>query len=420
MNGVSDIKNRSLDRWLEYIQDQHDKEIDMGLSRMFEMVDRLDLNPITPKVVTVAGTNGKGSTCVTIEQLLLLHGLKVGTTLSPHVFRFNERIRLQGSELSDQEICGHFETIERVRDGLPLTYFEFSSLAALVAFSQCDLDVVILEIGLGGRLDAFNVIDADIAVITSIGFDHQEFLGDSLDQIGKEKAGIFRPRQKVVLGANMPKTVHEASKALGCAESAMGKNFRYQESKGSSWSYFSQDLNIEAIPRGSLSAHNLSLALQVTKELVDLDPSLVIQTLPVISLQGRMTELLLDGHNYVFDVCHNSQGAEFFVRELKLRDIEPDFVICGMFRNKDHQQVFREVNRNIDAEWILIDTLGVRGFRSKELRDAFGGDGRCVSEFNDARAYIKNKSSNPSTVLAFGSFNVLEQACASMNVQRIS
>ena len=420
MNGVSDIKNRSLDRWLEYIQDQHDKEIDMGLSRMFEMVDRLDLNPITPKVVTVAGTNGKGSTCVTIEQLLLSHGLKVGTTLSPHVFRFNERIRLQGSELSDQEICGHFETIERVRDGLPLTYFEFSSLAALVAFSQCDLDVVILEIGLGGRLDAFNAIDADIAVITSIGFDHQEFLGDSLDQIGKEKAGIFRPRQKVVLGANMPKTVHEASKALGCAESAMGKNFRYQESKGSSWSYFSQDLNIEAIPRGSLSAHNLSLALQVTKELVDLDPSLVIQTLPVISLQGRMTELLLDGHNYVFDVCHNSQGAEFFVRELKLRDIEPDFVICGMFRNKDHQKVFREVNRNIDAEWILIDTLGVRGFRSKELRDAFGGDGRCVSEFNDARAYIKNKSSNPSTVLAFGSFNVLEQACASMNVQRIS
>ena len=420
MNGVSDIKNRSLDRWLEYIQDQHDKEIDMGLSRMFEMVDRLDLNPITPKVVTVAGTNGKGSTCVTIEQLLLSHGLKVGTTLSPHVFRFNERIRLQGSELSDQEICGHFETIERVRNGLPLTYFEFSSLAALVAFSQCDLDVVILEIGLGGRLDAFNVIDADIAVITSIGFDHQEFLGDSLDEIGKEKAGIFRPGQKVVLGANMPKTVHEASKALGCVESAMGKNFRYQESKGSSWSYFSQDLDMEAIPRGSLSAHNLSLALQVTKELVDLDPSLVIQTLPVISLQGRMTELLLDGHNYVFDVCHNSQGAEFFVRELKLRDIEPDFVICGMFRNKDHQKVFREVNRNIDAEWILIDTLGARGFRSKELRDAFGGDGRCVSEFNDARAYIKNKSSNPSTVLAFGSFNVLEQACASMNVQRIS
>ena len=420
MNGFSDIKNRSLDRWLEYIQDQHDKEIDMGLSRMFEMVDRLDLNPITPKVVTVAGTNGKGSTCVTIEQLLLSHGLKVGTTLSPHVFRFNERIRLQGSELSDQEICGHFETIERVRDGLPLTYFEFSSLAALVAFSQCDLDVVILEIGLGGRLDAFNVIDADIAVITSIGFDHQEFLGDSLDEIGKEKAGIFRPGQKVVLGANMPKTVHEASKALGCAESAMGKNFRYQESKGSSWSYFSQDLNMEAIPRGSLSAHNLSLALQVTKELVDLDPSSVIQTLPVITLQGRMSELLLDGHNYVFDVCHNSQGAEFFVRELKLREIEPDFVICGMFRNKDHQQVFREVNRNIDAEWILIDTLGVRGFRSKELRDAFGGDGRCVSEFNDARAYIKNKSSNPSTVLAFGSFNVLEQACASMNVQRIS
>ena len=146
----------------------------------------------------------------------------------------------------------------------------------------------------------------------------------------------------------------------------------------------------------------------------------MIQTLPVISLQGRMTELLLDGHNYVFDVCHNSQGAGFFVRELKLRGIEPDFVICGMFRNKDHQQVFLEVSRNIDAEWILIDTLGARGFRSKELREAFGGNGMCLPGFNDARAYIKKKSSNPSTVLAFGSFNVLEQACESMNVQRIS
>ena len=125
MNGVSDIKDRSLDQWLVYIQDQHDKEIDMGLSRMNEMVERLDLNPVSPKVVIVAGTNGKGSTCVTIEQLLLSHGSKVGTTLSPHVFRFNERIRVRGSESSDQEICGYFETIERARDGLPLTYFEF-------------------------------------------------------------------------------------------------------------------------------------------------------------------------------------------------------------------------------------------------------------------------------------------------------
>ena len=176
---------------------------------------------------------------------------------------------------------------------------------------------------------------------------------------------------------------------------------------------------MEAIPRGSLSAHNLSLALQVTKELVDLDPSSVIKTLPVISLQGRMTELLLDGHNYLFDVCHNSQGAEFFVRELKLRNIEPDFIICGMFRNKDHQQVFHEVSSKIEAEWLLINTMGVRGFRSNELQVAFGGTGKCLSEFSDARAYIAEKTSNPSTVLAFGSFNVLEQACLSMNVQRI-
>ena len=289
----------------------------------------------------------------------------------------------------------------------------------MVAFSQCDLDVVILEIGLGGRLDAFNAIDADIAVITSIGFDHQEFLGESLEEIGKEKAGIFRPGQKIVLGDNMPKTVYQASQDLECLESVMGKNFRYQEGEGALWSYFSDDLDIEAIPRGSLSAHNLSLALEVTRQLIDLDSSIVIETLPVISLQGRMTEIPLDGHNYVFDVCHNAQGAQFFIRELKLRGIKPDFIICGMFRNKDHQQVFHEVSSKIEAEWLLINTMGVRGFRSNELQVAFGGTGKCLSEFSDARAYIAEKTSNPSTVLAFGSFNVLEQACLSMNVQRI-
>ena len=203
MSKISLQDGGELDRWLSFIQEQHVKDIDMGLDRMNLMIARLALTSPHYKVITVAGTNGKGSTCVATEQLLLSHGLRVGTTLSPHVFRFNERIRIQGEELSDRDICDSFKIIEDARDGLPLTYFEFSSLAALVVFGQADLDIAILEIGLGGRLDAFNVIDADVAVITSIGYDHQEFLGDSLEEIGAEKAGIFRSEQTVVLGEEL-------------------------------------------------------------------------------------------------------------------------------------------------------------------------------------------------------------------------
>ena len=264
-----------LDRWLSYIEEQHVKDIDMGLDRMNLMIDRLGLGNPDHKVITVAGTNGKGSTCVATEQLLLSHGLRVGTTLSPHVFRFNERIRVQGIELSDQDICESFEIIESARDGLPLTYFEFSSLAALVVFDQADLDIAILEIGLGGRLDAFNVVDADVAVITSIGYDHQEFLGDSLEEIGAEKAGIFRSKQTVVLGANMPESVHQLSNLNQCEQSSFGIDFDISQTVEDEWDFQSKELIINSIRLGSLSAHNLSLGIEVAKNITELNLSLI-------------------------------------------------------------------------------------------------------------------------------------------------
>ena len=419
MSEISYKDSVELDHWLSFIQEQHVKDIDMGLDRMNLMIDRLGLRGSSHKVVTVAGTNGKGSTCVAIEQLLVSHGYKVGTTLSPHVFRFNERIRVQGQELSDEAICDNFEIIEDVRDGLPLTYFEFSSLAALVTFDRARLDIAILEIGLGGRLDAFNAIDADVAVITSIGYDHQEFLGDSLEEIGAEKAGIFRLEQSVVLGANMPESVYRLSEANGCKQRAFGIDFEISQIAKEEWNYKSNKLEIESIQLGSLSAHNLSLGIEVANEITELDPQVVLECLPRVKLQGRMSELLLDEHRYLFDVCHNSQGVDFLIGELELRNIEPDFIICGMFRNKDHAQVYLKMSKRVNAEWILIDTQGVRGFGSKELKDAMAVEGLCLAQFADARKYIKQVAELPSTVLAFGSFNVVEQACNSMNVSRI-
>ena len=158
-----------LNNWLAHISSQHEQVIDMGLSRMQDMLQRLDLACPASKVITIAGTNGKGTTATAIEALLLAHGVSVGTTLSPHINRFNERIRISGAQASDAKICAAFAAVEAARKDLPLTYFEFSALAALWCFKDAAVDVAILEIGLGGRLDAFNVVDADIAVITSIG-----------------------------------------------------------------------------------------------------------------------------------------------------------------------------------------------------------------------------------------------------------
>ena len=419
MSKISFQDGGELDRWLSYIEEQHVKDIDMGLDRMNLMIDRLGLGNPDHKVITVAGTNGKGSTCVATEQLLLSHGLRVGTTLSPHVFRFNERIRVQGIELSDQDICESFEIIESARDGLPLTYFEFSSLAALVVFDQADLDIAILEIGLGGRLDAFNVVDADVAVITSIGYDHQEFLGDSLEEIGAEKAGIFRSKQTVVLGANMPESVHQLSNLNQCEQSSFGIDFDISQTVEDEWDFQSKELIINSIRLGSLSAHNLSLGIEVAKNITELNPDLVSDCLPKIKLQGRMSELLLDDHNYLFDVCHNAQGVDFLINELELRNIKPDFIICGMFRNKDHAQVYSRMSKKLNAKWVLIDTFGARGFGAEELKAAMAVDALCLSGFENARRWVNQTASQFSTVLAFGSFNVLEQACNSMNVSRI-
>ncbi|MCZ6619033.1 MAG: Mur ligase family protein, partial [Gammaproteobacteria bacterium] len=188
-----------LNEWLDFIETVHPRDVELGLERVRAVAHAMGLIPPVSRTVIVAGTNGKGSTAVFTESLLRLGGLKVGTTLSPHVHVFNERVRLDGEPCSDEMLCESFARVEEARGGVPLTYFEFASLVALDTFHTSAVDVAILEVGLGGRLDAFNVVDADVAAITSIGLDHQDYLGDELETIGSEKAGVLRREQHVVL-----------------------------------------------------------------------------------------------------------------------------------------------------------------------------------------------------------------------------
>ena len=214
-----------LSSWLDYIGQQHSEAIDMGLERFSQVQYSLNLKQPAARVITVAGTNGKGTTARVIEALLLDAGYSVGTTLSPHVWRFNERIRIDGKEADDAAICNAFAAVDDARGDLPLTYFEFSALAALFCMARSQVDFAILEIGLGGRLDAFNAVDADVAVITSIGLDHQAFLGDTREAIGGEKAGILRAGQRVVLGQNMPESVYARCRTLDLTPKCWGEDF---------------------------------------------------------------------------------------------------------------------------------------------------------------------------------------------------
>ena len=203
--------DRSLTWWLGHMEALNPASIDLGLARVREVGERMAVLAPAPVSVIVAGTNGKGSTCVCLEQILLASGRRTGCTLSPHLESFRERVRINGIEADQATLCTAFEAVEAARRDLALTYFEYSCLATLFCFKAAAVDVAILEVGLGGRLDAFNIVDADVAVVTSIGLDHMAYLGDSCEAIGAEKAGVFRAGQRIALGAGMPDSVLAAA-----------------------------------------------------------------------------------------------------------------------------------------------------------------------------------------------------------------
>ena len=226
------MSNLSLAGWLERLEQLHPSAIDLGLSRCGEVGRRLDLVDTGIVTATVAGTNGKGTTVAVMESVLCANGLHCGALTSPHLIRFNERIRVDGQEVSDETIVAAFEAIERAREEVSLTYFEFGALAALWIFKMFNVQYQLLEVGLGGRLDAVNIIDADVTVITAIGLDHQEWLGETLDAIAIEKCGIARPSVScVVADANAPDSVFRELTRRGAEPFVVGKNYHYDEKK---------------------------------------------------------------------------------------------------------------------------------------------------------------------------------------------
>lgn len=412
---------RTLAQWLDYISSVHPQDIDMGLDRFARVAGRLGVLQPAPTVVTIAGTNGKGSTTVALETLLLAAGRRVGATLSPHLHRFNERVRLNGAEVADELLCRAFRAADEARGDIPLTYFEYSALAALHVFAHASLDVVILEIGLGGRLDAFNAVDADLAVVTSIGLDHQEYLGSDLEVIGQEKAGIFRTGQDVVLGS-VTDSVHEAAKLLDCRTLALGRDVHVRRgtTAGSmaGWDFRAPalDLTLERIPLGPLAPENCALALTAAAILLNSAPDAA--ALAGAYLPGRMEHHVYQGVDVLLDVAHNPAAAAFLARELQARFPDRRYVaIYGALRDKDAAGV-RAALDGLVEHWLLIPARGWRAQGASDLAARLGTPAEAFEDVAQALDRAVSLTGPRDGILAFGSFSAVEQARELLSISR--
>jgi len=387
--------------------------IDLGLDRMSIMVNRLGLQKPASKIITVAGTNGKGSTAVACEGLLMLSGARVGTTLSPHLFRFNERIRLNGIEVDNEVLCAAFSAVEAERGGITLTYFEYSALVALWVFKLNTLDVVILEIGLGGRLDAFNVIDADVGIITSIGLDHQDFLGDNLESIGAEKAGILRLGQQVVLGPDLPKSVHQRCEELQIMPQIYGEVYAAQAESGHHGWCFKRGSSrlVGHLPWGQCAPQNLVLAYLAVQTFRPVTPEDLKAAAVTLKLPGRMQSMSFGSRTWMLDVAHNPAGAKFLVAQLKQRNVAPALVVCGMLEGKDPTGLYAEIDGQFRVPWLLVSTAGERATSGQALKQALGPDPSIsVCDWSVILGEVYSATNEGDVILVLGSFNVVEQA----------
>jgi dihydrofolate synthase / folylpolyglutamate synthase len=378
---------RSLAEWLALQEAAHPKSIDLGLARVGEVARRLGIDRPNSAVITVGGTNGKGSTVAHLEALWLAAGRSVGLFTSPHFLRYNERIRIDGVEVEDGAIVAAFERIEAARGATTLTFFEYNTLAALQLFAERGVELALLEVGLGGRLDATNLVDADVAVVCSIGFDHRDWLGDTLEEIGAEKAGIFRAGRPAVLGtARMPASVYSAIARLGARPIVAEKDFTWHLQPGSGephWGYRGARLRLTDLPpsvlAGPIQYRNAATALAALEALaIDagsaaaaqvvaaLDAQTVAAALRRVRLAGRF-QIVPGPVEWILDIAHNEPAAEVLAAQLRERPCQGRTLgVVGILGDKDAPAIARALTPALDR-WVLCGLDGPRGISAAEL-----------------------------------------------------
>ena len=453
------IRSRDLPAWLAYIEQQHPKSIDMGLDRVREVAERLSLGKPSTRVITVGGTNGKGSTVAFIEAIARATGWKVGAYTSPHLLRYNERVRIDGVEVDDASLVDAFEAVEAARlsssplgsgvgvrvgrsvrvsdsdatpsppnpplegegSGLPLTYFEFGTLAALWLFERAGLDLAVLEIGLGGRLDAVNIVDPDVAVITTVDLDHTDWLGNDREAIGTEKAGIARAWKPLVLGeVDSPSSVLRHAYAIGANALRLGSDFFHEPIDNQRWRWREVGAELE-LPAPALSAPsqraNAATAIAALRALPGepVRDEAFAEGVASAALPGRLQRLERDGVEVVLDVGHNPQAARELAAWLQAHPIAgATRVVFAALADKDVRSVV-DAFASAPLPWFLAGlSSGPRSQTAEQLAarldDTIAVVASLHDDVDDALRAALAASSAGDRVLVFGSFHTAAAA----------
>jgi dihydrofolate synthase / folylpolyglutamate synthase len=377
-----DALAQSLAAWLVRIEQGHTAEIALGLERVGTVAGRMGLCSPRARVITVGGTNGKGSCVAVIERLLLASGRRVGAYSSPHLRRYNERVRVQGREADDVSLCAAFAAVEAARGSVPLTYFEYGTLAALDVFRRAGCDWLVLEVGLGGRLDAVNLLDADVAVVTSVQIDHTDWLGADRESIGREKAGIFRCARPAVCGdRSPPASLRAVARTLDAPWYAIGEAFDCSRTAGGGWQWRGTDREGRALGRGALDPpqlleDNVACALQALALAGALpEAGQLRELLPAIALPGRFQRLAFGAIECVLDVAHNPAGMERLAARL---GAEPPrgrtVVLFAAMRDKDLAGMLQALAPVAHA-WLFAELPHPRAAPAAEALAALGSCG---------------------------------------------
>lgn len=413
----------TLAQWLDWVEKMHPTEIELGLDRVRQVYLALELDFADTQLVTVAGTNGKGSTITYLSTILQCAGYRTGCYTSPHFLRYNERVVLEGEQAEDEALCAAFRAVDAVRGDISLTYFEWGTLVALYLLAEAKLDVALLEVGLGGRLDAINIIDPHIAVVTSIGLDHIDWLGDDIEVIAAEKSGIFRAGRPAVSGVDLPPaSIAGTARELGAQLYQRGEQFSSRR-EDACWHWQGRDVDGQIVrynnlPLPQLPYPNAATALQVLALLPQqVDQAAIEQGLRTARMTGRMQEVILPEGRCLLDVAHNPQAAQLMVERLSAYTGKVRLVL-GMLGDKDYAEVLR-ILQPLASHFYLATLGGARGCSAQSLADMLPDDTQadCFERVADALVAARQALATEELLLVAGSFFTVSAALDTLNTE---
>jgi dihydrofolate synthase / folylpolyglutamate synthase len=414
---------RSLEQWLAYQAQVHPQAIALGLDRLRVVLESLEWRQPPIPVITIAGTNGKGSVSAFCAAILSAAGFRVGTFTSPHLRDYRERIRVHDRYASADELLSAFEKIETARGSVPLTFFEFNALATLLIFESAQLDAWVLEIGMGGRLDAVNVVDPDVAVVTSIGLDHQHYLGDTLEAIAREKAGIFRAGKTAVIGGREPNLVLEGvARDLGAPLKRLAIEYNYIL-EGTGWRYRGTRWDLPRLPApallGDVQFTNAATALAALEEIaprLEVGAGAIAQGLANVRLAGRFQVIkpAAPSPTWILDVAHNPDAARVLAHNLYAQpNPGKTLAVCGILADKDAEAIIASLTGSIDEWWcVSIDGARARGGAelAKEVETRVAVPVHVADSVAAACTAVSKSAAEDDRVVVFGSFHTVGPA----------